>query len=421
MQINKLFFDLPLNSDDAKILHIDINSCFATIEQQANPFLRGKPVAVVAHDYSRGCILAASIEAKRYGIKTGMLLEEGKKMYPNLVSLKPDPDKYRDVHKKFHKIIEDYSEDFYPKSIDEFVINLSDSPHLSSPCGRRPTPFEIAQEIKNRIKAEIGEWISVSAGIGTNRFWAKTAANFKKPDGLTLMNKSSAFDIYSNMNLLDIHGINIRNKLRLNKVGIYSPVEFANADIEKLKSAFQSVNANYWYERLRGYEIDSTEFNRKSFGNTYSMPGGPSSLEKLSPILMKLIFKSSMRLRKKGFYTQGVHVSLRYKEHPFWHKSKTLPYPIFKTSDIYKHAFDLLKQSPRKPVANLAVTCFNLINRPSSQLDLFSNIEKDIRITKAMDEINDRYNKYTIFPAKMLTQVDKNPEAIGFGNVKEII
>lgn len=402
--------DLPLNKQQAMLMHIDINSCFATIEQQANPFLRGKPVAVVAHNYSRGCVLAASIEAKKMGVKTGMILLDAKKLCPNILTRQPDPDKYRHVHKEFRKIISDYSDDYHPKSIDEFIINLEGHKDL----------IKIAKEIKLRIRKEVGEYISVSVGIGTNRFWAKQAAGFKKPDGLTLMDYSTAENIYKSLKLTDLHGINVRYEIRLKRYGIYSPLDFLNADIYKLRQVFKSVNADYWYTRLRGYQIDNIEFARKSFGNTYSMPGGPISVEELSPILMKLINKASARLRKKGFYAKGIHLGIRYKNHPYWHKGKTLTSSLFDSRDLYKQAFNLLIQSPRFPVANLAVTCFNLINQ-ENQLNLFRNEIKIKKLNTALDAINEKWQKDTIFPARMLSQVSTQAEAIGFGNVKEII
>lgn len=117
---------MEFNSAPSYMMHIDLNSCFASIEQQANPFLRGKPTAVAAFPTPGGCILAASIEAKELGIKTGMRVRDGKMIYPKLIVLSPDPWKYRNVHLKFRKLISDYTNDFSPKSIDEFILNLKD-------------------------------------------------------------------------------------------------------------------------------------------------------------------------------------------------------------------------------------------------------------------------------------------------------
>ena len=115
---------LEFNPKCSTILHIDLNSCFATIEQQANPYLRGKPVVVAAYATPAGCILAPSVEAKRYGIQTGTRVREGKKLCPNLIVLPPDPWKYRNVHLGLREILSSYTNDFNPKSIDEFVLNL---------------------------------------------------------------------------------------------------------------------------------------------------------------------------------------------------------------------------------------------------------------------------------------------------------
>ena len=121
---------MEFNSSPSYIMHIDLNSCFATIEQQANPFLRGKPVAVAAFTSPGGCILASSVEAKRLGIKTGMRVRDGKELYPDLIIRTADTILIRDVHQKFKKICLNYSPDVVPKSIDEVVINFCGTPAL---------------------------------------------------------------------------------------------------------------------------------------------------------------------------------------------------------------------------------------------------------------------------------------------------
>ncbi|MBU1133155.1 DNA polymerase IV, partial [Patescibacteria group bacterium] len=141
---------LPFNPKPSTIMHVDINSCFATIEQQANPSLRGKPVAVAAFDSPSGCILASSIEAKKLGIKTGFRVKEGKLICPDLIVLEPDPPKYRDVHLKLRNLLRTYTENVIPKSIDEFVLNLEGYPAYKKGM------FSVGKEIKKRIKNEVG-------------------------------------------------------------------------------------------------------------------------------------------------------------------------------------------------------------------------------------------------------------------------
>ena len=146
---------LPLNYNAPTIMHVDLNCCFATIEQQANPLLRGKPIVVAAYNSPNGCVVAPSIEAKRYGIKTGMTVRDAKLLYPPVIVKTPDPAKYRAVHLLFRRIFRDYSPDVTPKSIDEAVIDLTDTL-----CLYKGTILDLGREIKKRFRTEIGEWMS---------------------------------------------------------------------------------------------------------------------------------------------------------------------------------------------------------------------------------------------------------------------
>lgn len=246
---------LLINKNRPLIMHMDLNSAFATIEQQANPLLRGKPLVVAAYNSPGGCVLAASIEAKRFGIKTGMRVGEAKLIYRDLIVRIPDPAKYRAVHIMFRRILQDYSPHVTPKSIDEAVIDFT--PHHYS-AGHADTllPFhkslpEIGREIKERFKKEIGEWIFCSIGIGPNRFLAKLAASMHKPDGLATIDHANLLDMYAKVKLIDLCGINTRFQARLNAYGIFTPVDFLNVSLEKLqKQVFRGILGYYWYVRL---------------------------------------------------------------------------------------------------------------------------------------------------------------------------
>jgi DNA polymerase IV len=267
----------------------DLNSCFATIEQQANPLLRGKLIMVAAYNSPNGCVVAPSIEAKHYGIKTGMTVRDAKLLYPAVIVRTPDPAKYRAVHVQFRNIFKDYSPDVSPKSIDEAVIDFTDTYALHN----RTLP-DIGREIKRRFREEIGEWMQCSIGIGTNRFLAKLAASLQKPDGLTTIDHTNVLSVYERVRLLDLNGINTKNEARLNTAGIFTPLEFLNASVDTLKKlVFQSITGYYWYLRLRGYEIDDVEFGRKSFGNTYALGKQTNDPKELAKLLMKLCEKTA--------------------------------------------------------------------------------------------------------------------------------
>ena len=402
---------LDFNGQPSTVMHIDINSCFASIEQQANPLLRGKPVAVAAYDTPNGCILAPSIEAKKMGVKVGMRVKEGKLFAPDLIVLKPDANKYRDVHLKLRDLLLSYTSGVVPKSIDEFVLNFSSTPAFSRGL------FSVSEEIKARIKSEIGDNLTVSIGIAPNRFLAKTASNLHKPDGLDEINKDNFWSIYQKLTLTDLNGIDRQNSIRLNNVGIYTVHDFYLADIRTLHSAFKSIVGYYWFLRLRGWEIDDVEWGTKSFGHSYSLPKFVSRPTELAPILSKLVEKTGFRMRSLGFQARGVHLGLLYGNYEYFHKGITLDQPIFASQDIYRTAYLILTRAPRLPIRNLAVSCFGLSLRSSIQLELFSDIIKKDKLTGAIDAINKQWGNFVIAPAIMANTQNHVHDRISFGNV----
>lgn len=407
--------ELPFNPKTSTIIHLDLNSCFATIEQQANPKLRGKPIAVAAYTTSSGCIVAPSIEAKKYGIKVGMRVKEGKMLYPKLIVLSPDPAKYRHIHLKLKAILSNYSDKLAPKSIDEFVMDLEGCPAFKKGM------VNLVLEIKQRIKEEIGEWLTVSVGIAPNRFLAKLGAGLHKPDGLDEISKDNYLEVYSNLSLTDLCGIKLKNAVRLNNLGIYTVLDFYQAPVWKLKAAFASILGYYWYLRLRGWEIDQVEFKRQSFGNSFALPQALTTPEELSPVLQKLVEKMGLRMRKAGFKTRGVHLSIVFRDLDWWHKGVALPDFIFDSKDIYKIVFKLLLSCPfKKPVRELAVSCFNLQKATTTQLYLFEDLLKKESLVKAVDEVNNRWGNFIITPARMLGTQEVVMDRIAFGGIKEL-
>lgn len=408
--------NIGFNHAPSTIMHIDLNSCFASIEQQANPFLRYKPIAVAAYDSPNGCIVAASIEAKRLGIKVGVRIKDARILCPEIIIRTPDSDKYRAVHLALKTLLSDYTLKIVPKSIDEFVLDFSGTPSLSKGL------FVVASEIKNRIKKEIGEYLTVSIGLGPNRFLAKTASNLHKPDGLDEINVDNFIKIYQNLTLMDLNGINRQNAIRLNTVGIYTVLDFFNADIPILRSAFHSILGYYWFLRLRGWEIDDLDFDTKSFGHSYSLPKFLTSSEDLAPILSKLVEKVGFRMRHANFQAKGVHLAVLYQDYQYFHEGKSLDQSIFDSRDIYRVAFRLLHHSPYKlPVRNLAVSCFSLSARSVLQLDLFiDNLRKENLIT-ALDEINDRWGNFVVTPATMANTDNFVHDRIGFGQIRGLV
>lgn len=390
------------------IIHLDINSCFATIEQQANPKLRNTPIAVAAYTTNSGCILAASVDAKKLGIKTGMRVAEAKKIFPRLKVLLPDPPKYRFVHKKIKRILDAYSDNVIPKSIDEFVFHLG-LPHNTDIS-------QVCLEIKERIKKEVGEYITVSIGISTNRYLAKIASNLKKPDGLSEINKDNYIYIFSKLSLTDLTGIKKGNSNRLNLYGIKTVQQFYNAPVWKLKLAFGGIGGLYWHTRLHGFEVDDFKTTRKTYGNSYAPPPNKAHLK--FEILSKLCQKTGFRLRRAGLISQGVHLSISFRDGSFWHKGVKSKRAIFESGDIYKEALNILSECPNNDLPRvIAVNVFNLSSDKTLQLDIFSDQVKKTNLTKAMDSINQKWGDFCLHPARMTSDSTIVQDRISFGQL----
>jgi DNA polymerase-4 len=199
---------LPINTEAPQILHIDLNSCFATVEQQARPTLRGRPLGVTNRLTKNACVVAASYEAKSQGVKVGMNFSQAKLLCPDLLMVETDPPKYHYVYKKLVGIMRSYSPNIGMKSIDEGVIDFHGT---RQNVNQRPLVV-IGHEIKRRLREEVGSWMMCNIGIAPNRFLAKTAAGLHKPDGLDIITYKNLRQTLSGMELTDLTGIAERNK-----------------------------------------------------------------------------------------------------------------------------------------------------------------------------------------------------------------
>jgi DNA polymerase-4 len=430
---------LPINTAPPRVMHIDLNSCFAIIEQQANRFLRGRPVGVAAYDTPRGFVVAASYEAKRLGVKLGVNVQQARELCPGIVIVTPDPSKYREAHNRFKELMLEYTSDMAPKSIDEFVLHLNNSPVIRS--GR--TMEDIGLEIKDKVRERLGEWVTVNVGIGPNRFLAKYAAGFDKPNGMTRIDHHNLEKRYEGMDLVDLPGINTRYKRRLQMYGIMTPLDFLHADPRVLeKVVFQSIVGRYWYMRLRGYEIDKFESKQSSIGHQYALPHKTEDREELARLLMKLCEKVGRRLRKSGLTAGGIHLYLDFvrtwdpgRDNGFiggdnleskkaWHHGEKVGYRLYSTESIYRAAKRLLQKAEiHAKVRGMSITSFDLAPADPEQLSLLEDersFSAGRHLSDAVDTINNRYGEFVVTPATMMDMKGEILDRIAFGSVRDL-
>ncbi len=411
--------DLSINYNDPLIMHIDLNSAYAMIEQQANPLYRHKPVAIAAYDTPRGMIIAASYEAKRKGIALGVNVREARLIDPNVIVLVPDPEKYFDAHRRFRKVLLNYTNEVTPKSVDEFVIDFRGSVAVQ----KGKSMQEIGRQIKQDIKESLGEYVTVNVGIGPNRFLAKMAAGLNKPDGLDAITGENLHEVYAGLDLIDLTGINVRYQARLKAAGIHTPLQFLDAPAHFLKKqVFQSIVGYYWYARLRGHEIDAVDTKTKSFGQQYALGQKTYDRQELSRLIMKLCEKTGRRLRKHGYAAHGAHLALGFEDRRYWARGRKGKSDMYATQDIYLAMQRLLDAAviPCK-VTNISVTVYDLVPDALRQASLFDDTRIDRRsIAVASDTVNDRYGEFTLVPALMANMQNTILKRVPFGSVRDM-
>ena len=392
--------------NSAKKMLVDINSCFATIEQQANPLLRGKEVVVAAYESGRGCILAASREAKKLGIKTGWKINEAQKICPNLIVLTPDTEKYRFINKRLKNILLTFCPKVQTKSIDEFFLDFE---------GINDNLIEIGLKIKKEINKTLGEWITVSIGIGPNLFLAKIASNLKKPDGLVKIDESNFLEIYKKLKLTDLHGISIKTAYKLELNGIKNPNDFYHKSQQELRSIFKSICGDYWYFRLRGIEVDDKERQiKKSFSAIFSLKNPAKNKADLAGIFFQLCLKVGKRCNKQKMGIRGVawwaggeNINISGK----LHKKEEM----INGWEIFREIYPKIPEF-RSKIKKVVVVVYDL-QKKVWQKNFFREKEKFRQGSEIAEKINNKFGMGTVFPGTVLAS-KKIPDFIGFGNTE---
>lgn len=399
------------------IMHIDLNSCFATIEQQSRPLLRGEPVGIVNRRTDKTSLVTASYEAKARGVKVGMRLSEAKQLCPNLIALESDPEKYRYIYHRLLAIMQDYSAHVTMKSIDEGVIDFTQA----SQAVLARSLEDIGMEIKQRLRCEVGVWMRCNIGISTNRFLAKTAASLHKPDGLDVITPENIKDVLKSLKLTDLTGIASRNQRRLNSVGIYTPLQFLNADpITLHRVVFKSVVGEWWYKRLRGFEVDDVTTQIGRVGRQYVLDRFDLSYDEVIQRLHYLCESVGGRMRRQKLGARGVFVYVKTYQRKYWHASSLSPLPFFSDQAIFNQASQLFTTCPNVADAReIGIHCYELAPIDTPQQSLFADqIMQERQVVLAIDDINKRFGERTIHSASTLQASPSLRARIPFGSTR---
>jgi Nucleotidyltransferase/DNA polymerase involved in DNA repair len=409
--------NLGLNQAAPTTVVIDLNCAFASIEQQHDPKLRGRPLAIAAYATDAATIVSSSREARDLGIKTGMRVFEAKAIYPRIIVREPNPPRYRAASDTLIEIMLRHSPDVLRMSIDEASMNLAGTPDLV-----KLGPEGVGRAIKRAIREEIGECVTCSVGISTSIWMAKQASNLDKRDGLQRIDHTNLVSVFERLALTDLSGVAEATATRLRKAGIQTVIDFLFATPAQLGLVgMRSDVGNGWHQRLRGFEVSTFEsVVRKSYSHSHVLARATTSQAELEELLMRLSDMVGRRLRSGGRLGSVVSIGVVFRPDVdrFSRQSK-LAAPISTGDEIYKAALKLLAaRDMRRPVGTLGVGLAGLSDAGPGQMDLFAAPSKprDARLETAMDAIRDRFGEDAVQRARLLGRAPVVRDRIAFGN-----
>jgi DNA polymerase-4 len=307
----------------------------------------------------------------------------------------------------------DYSPHVVMKSIDEGVMDFHDTPLPGN-------LVDIGYDIKRRLKTEVGRAMRCNVGVGPNRFLAKTAAGLHKPDGLDLIDHTNLRETLARVKLTDLTGIAGQNEKRLNRVGIYTPLEFLDADAITLhKMVFHSVNGDQWHQRLRGYEVDDVEHGVKTIGRQYVLESHDLPRAEVLKRLHHLCESVGSRLRGQQKAARGVLVYTKSYDRQYWHRRSLAGLPFFSDKAIYAQAAMLFAGAPQGPMREIGISCYHLESGRNNQMMLFGDeLAREQQVTMAVDAINQRFGDRTIHAADTLGTGFYVKQKVPFGSTR---
>jgi len=379
-----------------KILHLDINSYFATLEQQAHPNLRGRPIGVAGKGRGeRTVVCAASIEAKKFGLRSGMSTWEALRLCPQLIIVPANYDRYIFTSQRIFKLLERYGPKVDVFSIDEAFLDLGAEISWAD-------AEVLAKKIKQKIRQEIGEWVSCSVGISYGRTFAKLASEMQKPDGLTVIRPEDFARLAAVTPIEELCGIGWALRPRLNRMGVITIADLSKTPESMLVSVF-GPHTGQWLSRI-GLGIDDNILRsfrdlpqEKSIGHSYTLPHDLSSRADVKKVLLLLAERVGVRLRKSGLMGRTVSVYLRFGDKTGWGTRHTQKEYVLDGYQIYqagqRHLDDLTET---KPVRLVAITISDLVKQQEVTTPLLIPDQANGQLVAAVDRVNNRYGEWTI-------------------------
>jgi DNA polymerase-4 len=337
-----------------KIIHIDMDAFYASVEQMDNPALRGKPVAVAGSE-NRGVVSAASYEARKFGVRSAISGVLAKKYCPEIIFVRPRFDRYKEISNKIHKIFHDYTDLVEPLSLDEAYLDVTQNKKGN------PSASLLAQEIRLRILNEVG--LTASAGISINKFVAKIASDVNKPNGQKTVNPDEVLNFLEELPIRKFYGVGKVTTEKMYQLGIFTGADLKSKDVAFLEKHFGKSGA-FYYNVVRGIHNSEVKASRvtKSVAAEHTFDVNLSSEIFMLEQLEKIAVSLEKRLKKYNISGKTVTLKIKYSDFTQQTRSKTLPYFISDKSLILETVEELLYQERMKDSVRLLGISLNNLN-----------------------------------------------------------
>jgi DNA polymerase-4 len=425
----------PADSPALNWLFVDLNSYFASVEQQDRPELRGRPVGVVPMLADTTCCIAASYEAKAFGVRTGTIVADAKRLCPGIILVEGRHELYVEYHHRVVEAVESCLPVTAVCSIDEMACRLMgrERPLLAA--------MELARKVKSTIRERVGECLRSSVGLATNRYLAKVASDMEKPDGLVALTLDILPEALRRLSLRDLPGIGARTEKRLNERGIRSMDDLLSLDCDRAGHLWGSVWGERFFHWIRGEDFEMSEHDHlKSLSHQHVLAPDMRTKEGAWAVAHKLLHKAAMRLRSGGLWAGNIGLAVGFAVP----RSENAPVSRFGVPSRGWHGEIKLSecQDNQTLIAALrklwqsqpdgaeyahpffvGVQLGGLVPNRLHTLSLFDSLDSErsrARLLAAMDGLNQKYGLSTLAPATMLSAYRAAPTRIAFHSIPEL-
>lgn len=398
---------------EVKYAFLDMNSYFASVEQHDDPKLRHRPVAVAPVLADTTCCIAASYEAKRFGVKTGTQVGVARKLCPGLQIVEGRPRRYVDVHHKIVSAVETCLPVHGVRSIDEMACKLLGKQ-------RRPDDaLEMGAKMKAALRRDLGPYLPCSVGLAPNEWLAKVAADMQKPDGLTMILREDLPDCLHSLQLRDFPGIGPRMERRLRQFGVNDTEHFCELSPAELSRIWGSkLTGQLWWQRLRGEDMPEAATVRRTFGHSHVLAPDWRNEERARAVLLRLVEKVAVRLRSLDYWAGTLSVSARFLQAPSWGARIGLGL-CQDTLTLVRAAGALWDGKPAIAPLQVGVTVCDLVAGRNVASPLFEDDRRRVELAHAMDAINLKFGAHSVHFGGMHGAQTQAPTRIAFGVIPD--